>query len=433
MARQTADQDITTRTARLRLAPRKEPYWRGLDQGAAIGYRKGATGTFWIARVLASGTYQQASLARADDTLKADGTTVLDYRQAVEQAKAWVLRQHQRAAGHDPDEEARGPYTVADALADYVKGYEARGGKDARGLRTTINAHVLPHLGKAPVASLTTAKLSTWHHSLATSEARLRMKKDASKAPGREAGTPDEKRARRASANRVLTVLKAALNHAFVNGQTRSDDAWRRLKPFKNVDAARVRYLNDGEARRLVNACPADFRSLVVAALLTGCRYGELAALRVSDVDLAAGTLSVRVSKGGSARHVVLTSEASDLLRGLIAGKASEALIFIRADGEPWGKSHQFRPLREACSAARIGPAVSFHILRHTHASRLAGKGVPMAVVAAQLGHADTRITSKHYAHLAPSYVADTIRTAFGLLDIGPEAGAVVAFASGSS
>jgi hypothetical protein len=49
--------------------------------------------------------------------------------------------------------------------------------------------------------------------------------------------------------------------------------------------------------------------------------------------------------------------------------------------------------------------------------------GVPMGVIAAQLGHADTRMTEKHYAHLAPSYVADTIRAHFPTLGIGEESG----------
>jgi site-specific recombinase XerD len=52
-------------------------------------------------------------------------------------------------------------------------------------------------------------------------------------------------------------------------------------------------------------------------------------------------------------------------------------------------------------------------LLRHTHGSHLAMNGVPMGVIAAQFGHADTRMTEKHYAHLAPSYVAQTIRANF--------------------
>jgi integrase len=60
--------------------------------------------------------------------------------------------------------------------------------------------------------------------------------------------------------------------------------------------------------------------------------------------------------------------------------------------------------------------------LRHTHGSTLAMRGVPMGVIAKQLGHADTRMTEKHYAHLAPSYVADTIRAHFPTLGIADAA-----------
>jgi integrase len=73
----------------------------------------------------------------------------------------------------------------------------------------------------------------------------------------------------------------------------------------------------------------------------------------------------------------------------------------------------------DASRRAKIKPAISFHVLRHTHGSTLAMKGVPMGVIAEQLGHADTRMTEKHYAHLAPSYVADTIRAHFPALGIG--------------
>jgi integrase len=84
--------------------------------------------------------------------------------------------------------------------------------------------------------------------------------------------------------------------------------------------------------------------------------------------------------------------------------------MLAHANGLAWGHSHQIRPMVEACSAARIEPAAGFHILRHTAASHLVMSGVPLNVVAHNLGHADTRMTEKHYAHLAPSYVAETIR-----------------------
>jgi integrase len=76
------------------------------------------------------------------------------------------------------------------------------------------------------------------------------------------------------------------------------------------------------------------------------------------------------------------------------------------------------RPMLDACRRAKINPAVSFHTLRHTHGSTLAMRGAPMAVIAEQIGHADARMTEKHYAHLAPNYVADTIRACFPRLGI---------------
>ena len=57
------------------------------------------------------------------------------------------------------------------------------------------------------------------------------------------------------------------------------------MSPFKSVAAPVIRYLTDDETRRMVNACAVDFRYLVRGVLLTGCRYGELIALRASDYD----------------------------------------------------------------------------------------------------------------------------------------------------
>jgi integrase len=85
--------------------------------------------------------------------------------------------------------------------------------------------------------------------------------------------------------------------------------------------------------------------------------------------------------------------------------------IFVREDGSMREESHQIRRLKTVCEVAKIEPAVSFHILRHTYGSLLASKGVPLQVIAELLGHSDTRITSRHYAHLMPSFVADTLRS----------------------
>ena len=121
----------------------------------------------------------------------------------------------------------------------------------------------------------------------------------------------DSVRQRRASANRVLTILRAGLNQAFRDGKINSDVAWRTVKSFREVDAPRLRYFTKDEVTRLVNAAQGDFRDLVRAALFTGCRYGELTRLRAGDINPDSGTVFVGQSKSGKARHVVLTDEGA--------------------------------------------------------------------------------------------------------------------------
>jgi integrase len=256
---------------------------------------------------------------------------------------------------------------------------------------------------------------------IATQPRRVRSKRTASEPATREtADDEDARRARKATANRILTMLKAALNRAFHADRVASDGAWRKVKPFKRVDEAVVRYIAVTECRQLVNACSHDFQKLLQAALLTGCRYSELARLNCASFNRDSGTLAIRLGKG-KVRHVILTDEGQEVFQDWTADRLGADPVFLRADGKTWGPSHQKRPLGEASRQAGILPAVTFHILRHTYASHLAMKGVPMGVIAAQLGHADTRMTEKHYAHLSPSYVAQTIRANFPVLNLAKE------------
>jgi integrase len=430
MARTVRDANLETRAARGRVKARKKPYYRAIEQGRHLGYYKGARGGTWLARYFkGAGQYAETMLGRADDTSDADGVEILSFGQAQDKARTWFEEQARARAGLGP--KPTGPHTVADAMRDYLAWY-ADHKKGLRQATNAANVHILPGLGNIEVAKLTTAEIERWRTALAKAQARVRSGRSQKAVKHRPQSTdPTEgKRQRRATANRILTVLKAALNHAWRAGKVASDEQWRKVKPFHDVDAPVVRYLTEAECVRLVNACPADFRQMVRAALLTGCRYGELAALRVRDFNPDAGVLTIRTSKSGKARHVVLTEEGAEFFAQVTAGRAGDEIMFRRSDGEPWRDSHQQRPLREACKRAKIKPAVSFHILRHTHGSMLAMRGVPLPVIAKQLGHADTRMTEKHYAHLSPNYVADTIRASFPTLGI-VEKGKVAALRPG--
>ena len=206
-------------------------------------------------------------------------------------------------------------------------------------------------------------------------------------------------------------MLKASLNHAYDEGHIANRDAWgRRLAPFEKVEVARVRYLTVAEAERLINACEPDFRALVRAGLETGCRYGELIRLTVADYNPDAATLAIRQSKSGKPRHVVLTEEGAAFFRRHCAGRSGNELMFRHDHDGAWQKSEQARPMAEACTNGKIKPPISFHILRHTWASLAAMNGTPLLVVAKNLGHADTRMTIRHYGHLADSWRAEEAR-----------------------
>ena len=97
------------------------------------------------------------------------------------------------------------------------------------------------------------------------------------------------------------------------------------------------------------------------------------------------------------------------------------AYISFIDDDRRWHKSEQARFMRDACKIAKIKPDVGFHQLRHTWASHAVMNGTPLLVVAANLGHADTRMVERHYAHLTSTFVDEAIRAG------APRFGAVAA------
>jgi integrase len=349
--------------------------------------------------------YRISTLGLADDAAKGNGIHVLTFEQADAKARAMVAA---------PDNGKIERLTVRQAMERYIE-HKRDQGQPVHDILSRGTVHILPSLGELVVAELTAEQLRKWLATMAAAPAQSRPK--AGKPRFRaEPATEAERRARRASANRVLTMLKAALNHAYDEGHVVNRDPWgRKLKPFRNVDVAKVRYLTVAQAERLLNTCDADFRSLGRAALETGCRYSELARMEVHDFNPDANTIAIGKSKSGKARHVILTPEGADFFRQHCAGRNGTDVMFRRANGTTangttWNDSDQSRPMRAACARARITPPVSFHELRHTWASLAAMNGVPLMVVAKNLGHTDTRMVEKHYGHLAPSYIADAIR-----------------------
>jgi integrase len=303
-----------------------------------------------------------------------------------------------------------GPLTVQGAVEHYLEWLEANG-KRYYEARRRAEAFIYPRLGDIECDGLNAEMLRKWHTGIARVGARLRTTAGESQKYADFDKHDDEAvRRRRASANRIFTILKAALNRAWREGHIQSNAAWARVELFKNVNAARVRYLKVAEAQRLINAADSEFRPMVQAALQTSARYSELCRLEVQDFNPDAGTLAIRKSKSGKARHIILTDEGTRLFAQLTGSRSGHEPLLRRKDGQPFGTAHQARPMNDACARGNIKPRISFHGLRHTWSSLSVMAGMPLLVVSKNLGHSDTRMVEKHYGHLAPSYVAEAVR-----------------------
>src|ERR1700738_1675374 len=310
MARAARNSSLESRTARSRLRIRRTPYFAKIAKGLRLGYYRGSVAGSWIARYYrGAGVYATKALGIADDTLEADDVKVFNYWQAQEHARRWGERQRLIAEGMLRE----GSYTVANAVTDYLAEIKAEKSPAAvQGAKYVLDAWILPDLGAIQVEKLTTDRINRWRNKLATQPKRVRRKRTATEPATRPtAGDEDARRARKTTANRILTMLKAALIRAFHTDRVSSDSAWRKVKPFKSVDEAVGRYISVTECRRVVNVLPLDFRKLFQAALLTGCRYSELTRLKCEGFNRDSGTLAIRLSKG-KVRHVILTAEGPE-------------------------------------------------------------------------------------------------------------------------
>jgi integrase len=405
MARSVRDASLDTRTARARLAARGKPYWRQLEPGLSIGYRKPHSGPGkWVVRhyLGGGGRYETDTFGTADDFSDPDGVAILSFWQAQTKAREQMVRRAHSKAG------IRAPSTVKTSVEAYIAFLESNR-KSGREARYAANAFIVPVLGNIKLSDLTADRVREWHVDLARTSARVRTKKGEEQKFRADAG-PERGRRRKSTANRILTILKGALNRSWRDGQVASDQAWRSVEPFKNVDSARNRYLSLDEATRFVNTADKDFRKLVCGALESGARYGELCEMLVSDFNLDAGTLSVPNPKTGRPRHIVLSADGTKFFGEITAGRLGSEPIFLKTDGARWLPDHQAEPIREANKRAKIDPPINFHGLRHSWASHAVMNGMPLIVVARNLGHTSTRMVEKHYGHLAPSYVAQAVR-----------------------
>ena len=213
------------------------------------------------------------------------------------------------------------------------------------------------------------------------------------------------------SINNHLAVLGKLLNLAAEMGEV---EHVPRVKGLR-VEKTGFNFLDFEEAERFLEVAEPEWFVLLLIALRTGLRVGELLALKWEDVDLKVGRLVVRRTlwngqegspKSGRAREVPLGDE---VLRELQGHRHLRVRVFCHEDGSPFTHSELKDVVPRTCRKAGLAKRLTMHDLRHTFASHLTMRGVTPVAVKELLGHADLSTTMR-YAHLAPSITRDAVQ-----------------------
>jgi integrase len=202
-----------------------------------------------------------------------------------------------------------------------------------------------------------------------------------------------------ATVNRELALLKRMFNLAIDWDLYLALNPVRKVKFFQEFNTGR-RILTPVEEESLVRNATTYLRDLIVFALNTGLRIGEIFTLRWSNVDWGKPVLNVFAPKTGKIRSVPMNSETLRILETWARGQRNEFVFYNFGTGEPFVDLSAGFAL--ACQKAGI-TGVTWHTLRHTFASRLLDQGTDIVTVKELLGHS-TVIVTMRYLH--PNFAA---------------------------
>lgn len=244
------------------------------------------------------------------------------------------------------------------------------------------------------------------------------------------------------SCNKVLNILKHMFTKA-VEWEMVDDDILKRIRKVKPLrdDGKRLRYLSKEESQVLINACDPHLKPVVIAALNTGMRRGEILGLKWDEhIDLRHGFILLNKTKNGERREIPINKTLRTILQGLTRRLDVPHVFFDSTNGNPYQDlkrsfktalrkveiqkcpdcNYQKPRLKtkedaEICPQCNVKMVVfkgiddfHFHDLRHTFASHLVMSGVDITTVSKLLGHKSLTMTLR-YSHLAPSHMVKAV------------------------
>jgi integrase len=383
MAPRIHNTQLETRTARLKLKPRRKPYPARVAPGVTLGYRRNQGVGTWSAIVAdgASGSWMKR-LAWADDQEDANGKEVMTYWEAQDAARKLARATDGLADGDRPA-------SVAEAIEAYRLDLAARGGNEwnATGLIPKLTPALLAKL----VSQLTKKDVIGFRNALVAS--------------GIVAAT----------VNRYMTQFVAALNHAAaLDDRITNTKAWT-LEILPAARNARRIVLSDDKVLAIVAAGYRQTHEwgLVVDVLAeTGTRISQ--ALRLDVMDLLPGDrLDMPVSRKGKGQKVAekkpvpITPALAAKLRRHAARRKSGERLLVDGGGKPWASNCQNKLFPDTVKATGLDSSITSYALRHSSIARQLLAGVPAAVVAS---NHDTSIKEiqAHYAKYITD-VSDTV------------------------
>lgn len=413
MAKRVRDAVFDSPTARAKLKVRTKPYFRAIDRGLHLGYRKGATGGTWVARrYLGDERYVVEALGRADDRLDADGATILTFHQAQDRARQRV---------RDVEEAARlaalGPaLRVHDAVMAYVEAREVREAQSKGGIgvirdsRSRLTKHVLADgiLADKLLAALTADDLHIWRRRLASTLAEGTVRRTVN----------DFKAALNATIRRQGDKLPAAITATVRNGLAATSSS----APV----AREAQILTDADIRRIVAASAevdasgewdGDLYRLIIVMAATGARFSQIQRMTIADVQPEQNRLMIPVSrKGKGAKHathvaVRVTPDVVEAIRPALSGRRGPDPLLMRPrwrmvkvgvwqkdDRVRWQLASEMRqPWAAILQKAGLPADLVPYAMRHSSIVRGLRANLPVRLVAA-LHDTSTAMIEAHYS-----------------------------------
>ena len=247
-----------------------------------------------------------------------------------------------------------------------------------------LNKHLIPVFGHLSLDRISTHKVE-----------KYKVKKDATNVS-------------RKTINNQLTVLRKALRTAQEWGLLKEVP---RIKLFK-TPPVQFDFLSEKEADKLLSSVDGMWHEMILLALKTGMRLGELIALRWEHIDFKAGIITVCHSmvrnqlgspKSNKIRYIPLADSAAIVLKK----RAEKSGFLFTYRGRFLRTEYSRNKLHRICKQSGIRQ-IGWHMLRHSFASHLVQKNAPIKAIQELMGHADIQTTMR-YTHLAPSVLKGTI------------------------